>query len=220
MRPAKIRSFDFWTIIWLVVGSALCSRPALAAVEPWSYRGFEVRESNQRLDEGLKQALAGQIDIVLSVGCDDELLRFFRSVPLLIVSAKNLSSGNPGLYRGEDRAVKITTRISAVGHKPVLLHELLHAYHHQKLPGGFSNRAVGKLYDSAKANSLFNAKSHMMLNSAEYFACAGTTFLFGVTAQEPFQRANLAKQPELMKFLQEAFGPSCGQYEGKLEAEK
>jgi hypothetical protein len=191
-----------------------------AVAAPWTYRGFDVRELGQRLDEALKDALSDQIDIVLSVGCSPSTTDFFRSVPLLVVPANGVLHGTPGLYIRGDRAIKITSRIVAVGHKPVFLHELLHAYHDQKLSGGFLNRTVVELYREAKGEDLFVVRSHMMQNPSEFFACAGTTFLFGVTAQEPFKRSSLAKQPNLVKLLEEAFGPSCGGYEGSLGAKR
>ena len=193
---------------------------ALASAETASrsYRGFTVTQDGGKLDESSQAAVAEQIDIVLSVGLDREMIRFFQSVPFVVVPADSMPRRTPGLYVGNVRAVKLTSSIVSVGHKPVLLHELLHAFHDQKMPKGFRNAQVLKLYQGAKSNGTFNLKSHMMQNPAEYLACAGTTFLFGVTAQEPFRRVKLNDQPGLIRFLRDLFGPSCGEYIGSLSS--
>ena len=87
-------------------------------------------------------------------------------------------------------------------HKPVLLHELLHAYHDQRLEAVFRNQDILNYFARAKASSAFAANSHMLQNVAEFFACTATTFLFGVTAQEPFQREKVKEnQSEFLQYL-------------------
>jgi hypothetical protein len=199
-------------------GAIITVTPLMAEGASWAYNGFTVHQQDGARDEATKRAIEDQIDIVLSVGLTNETMTFLRSVPLLVVPAQSAMRGTPGLYTRADKAVKITSRIVVVGHKPVLLHELLHAFHDQRLAEGFMNREVLALYARAKAKDTFKSDSHMMKNASEYFACAGTTFLFGVTAQEPFQRAALRKQVELLEFCQRTFGPSCGSYEGTLSA--
>ena len=171
------------------------------------------------MDESLRRAVAEQIDIVSAVGLGRSTLAFLQSVPLVVVPAGAIRHETPGQYVRGDQVVKLTSRITSVGHKPVLLHELLHAYHNQKIAGGLGNPDIRNLYEHAKAMMIYGAKSHMMQNPAEFFACAGTTFLFGVTAQEPFRRERLLKQSELLQFLSEIFGPTCGSYEGWLSGQ-
>jgi hypothetical protein len=102
-------------------------------------------------------------------------------------------------------------------HKPILLHELLHALHNQRLPHGFDNPRIRQFYERAKLLNVYNAKSHMMSNDREFFACTGTTYLFGVTAQEPFKREKIEEnQPAYFEFLQKLFGPNAGNYTGSL----
>ena len=184
------------------------------------YRGFTIDESRVRnlanLD-GVIAATKEQIDIVCGVGAPTEDMEFFRSVPFILVPADAIPRGTPGLYGRMDRTVKVTSRIVTTGHKPVLLHELLHAYHDQKLPQGFRNRKIIGLFEQAKTIAAFERKSHMMENEKEYFACSATTYLFGVTAQEPFRRDKVMKsQPELFAYLKALFGPNAGNFEGSL----
>ena len=203
----------------LIAFGILLAGAMLPAAEssPWSYRGFRVSHAGKEVDGLFHRAVAAQIDIILSVGLDTKMVRFMQSVPLVLVSAESIQR-TPGLYFPQGRVVKLTSEITSVGHKPVLLHELLHAYHDQELTDGLRNPQVLKLYQEAKGNGTFKFELHMMQNPSEYLACAGTTFLFGVTGQEPFRRMKLREQPGLLEFLQALFGPTCGRYDGSLSS--
>ena len=185
------------------------------------YRGFTIDDSQvrQRADlEAMRAATKEQIDMVCAVGVPKEILEFFQSVPFALVPAGTIPRGTPGYYTGrQDRSVKVVSNIITTGHKPVLLHELLHAYHDQRLKDGFKNRDVAAFYAEAKKHDFYAAKSHMMQNDREFFACAATTYLFGVTAQEPFQREKVnSSQPGLVAYLAKLFGPEAGSYAGSL----
>lgn len=186
-----------------------------------TYRGFAIDESRLQKDadlEAIRQAIREQIDIVLEVGLPKEIEAFLQSVPFVLIPADDIPRGSPGLYERGSKTVKVTSRITTTGNKPVLLHELLHAYHHQQMPQGFQNAEVIKFYEKAKSADCFGDKSHLMQNPSEYFACAGTTYLFGVTAQEPFNRDKLkAAAPEYFAFLAGIFGDQAGKFDGKLE---
>ena len=115
--------------------------------------------------------------------------------------------------------MQVASIVVVTGHKPILLHELLHALHDQRITSGFSNPTIARLYREAKGIPAFAAKSHMMQNALEFFACAGTSYLFGVTAQEPFSREKVeVNQPDLYLFLKQLFGPTAGSYVGSLVA--
>jgi hypothetical protein len=185
------------------------------------YRGFHadlsaVGDSSDL--EAMRAAIREQIDMVCAVGVPGEMQGLFQRIPILALRADVRSNFNPGSYSAETATVSFNAAILAVGHKPVLLHEFLHAFHQQSLPGGFNNRAVTTSYDRAKAAKAFPARSHMMDDAKEYFACCATTYLFGVTAQEPFRRERVRTlQPEFYEFLTALFGPAAGQYVGTLE---
>lgn len=188
-----------------------------------TYRGFTIDESQIRdapaLEE-IRKAIKEQIDIVFAVGLPAEIQKFFQSVPFVLIPSDVIPRSSPGLYRREDRSVKITSRIVAIGRRPVLLHELLHAYHDQRLPGGFKNRDIVGYFEKGKGVALYAPKSHMMQNQAEFFACAATSYLFGVTAQEPFSRERVKNgQPEFFAYLKGLFGPNAGNYVGSLSRE-
>ena len=186
-----------------------------------AYRGFTMDESQLRNTpalEEIRKATKEQIDMVFAMGLPADIQEFFQSVPLVLVPSDAMPRSSPGLYKREERSVKITSRIVAIGRRPVLLHELLHAYHHQKLPDGFKNRDIVGYFEKAKGLGSYAPKSHMMQNQGEFFACAATTYLFGVTAQEPFNRDKLKDgQPEFFSYLKILFGPSAGRYAGVIE---
>ncbi|HZP60838.1 MAG TPA: hypothetical protein VFB27_10990, partial [Opitutaceae bacterium] len=127
------------------------------------------------------------------------------------------SMPTPGLYDARTKSVRVAAGIVRVGHKPVLLHELLHAFHDQRLDGGFGNRTILGYFEEARTITAFAANSHMMENNREFFACSATTYLFGVTAQEPFERDKIKEnQPEFFAYLKNLFGPNAGNYLGSL----
>jgi hypothetical protein len=91
---------------------------------------------------------------------------------------------------------------------PVMLHEFLHAYHAQLLPGGYRNEGIQIYYNTAKTKQLYPADSSVLKNEREFFAITASIFLSGKdAAHEPFTRENLReKQPEFYKYLVGLFG--------------
>lgn len=215
----KPRWFGLSCAVSVMVGLVLPSAVP-ASAENGKYRGFTIDETHVRElpnVEEVRAATREQIDIVCAVGLPEDVLRFFQSVPFVFLPAETARGRSPGLYSREERSVKVTSRILTIGRRPVLLHELLHAYHDQRLPQGVRNAAILRHYEKAKTAGAFAARSHMMQNPGEFFACAATTYLFGVTAQEPFKREAIKeRQPELFAHLQTLFGAEAGSYAGSL----
>jgi hypothetical protein len=209
VKPASL------VIVLGLIASLFLLRPASADSK---YRGFTIIDSqvlNMEKHDELLAATKEQIDIVYEVGLSAEVLTFFQSVPFELVPAGTIRS--PGRYAGKLRGVQVASSIIAEGHKPILLHELLHAYHDQRIEAGFRNPDIIKYFGHARWTAAFAPRSHMMQNEQEFFACAATTYLFGVTAQEPFQRGKLkTSQPEFFTYLKTLFGPTAGSYTGSL----
>jgi hypothetical protein len=189
-----------------------------------TYRGFLIDDSRVHAMANLDPILTAikeQIDIVCSVGVPAEMMTFFQSVPFEVVPPGIIAPGNPGLYSSTTKTVRITSIVVTAGHKPILLHELLHAYHDQKIPDGFDNSYIALFYERAKSIQSYAPKSHMMVNNKEFFACSGTAYLFGVTAQEPFNREKVkTNQPVFYDYLRRLFGPAAGEYHGSLTEPK
>ena len=202
----------------LALAGLMLAGPTLAAQ---SYRGFTIDESAVRNQPDLASILTAtreQIDLVHFVGVPPETLVFLQGVKFELVPTGTFKSPTPGRYTGRTtRSVQVSAAILKTGHKPVLLHELLHAYHDQRIEHGFDNPAILDLYRKAGSIPAFAANSHMMSNAKEYFACTATAYLFGVTAQEPFNRGKIREyQPAAFDYLQKLFGPEAGRYEGSL----
>jgi hypothetical protein len=192
--------------------------PAAATL---AYRGFTIDDSAVQHAPGLPALLDAtreQIDIVQAVGLPAEILVFMQGVKFQLVPAGTFKSPTPGRYMGRgEQSVQVSTAIVTTGHKPVLLHELLHAYHDQRIEKGFDNPTILALYREARTLPAYTAKSHMMSNDREFFACTATTYLFGVTAQEPFRREKVRdSQPACHDYLKKLFGPTAGNYAGSL----
>jgi len=213
VRPASL------VIVLGLIASLFLLRPASADSK---YRGFTIIDSqvqNMEKHDELLAATKEQIDIVYEVGLSAEVLTFFQSVPFELVPAGTIRS--PGRYAGRLRGVQVASSIMAAGHKPILLHELLHAYHDQRIEAGFKNPVILQYFDRAQRMAAYTPRSHMMENAGEFFACAATTYLFGVTAQEPFQRGKVKNsQPEFFAYLKALFGPTAGSYTGSLTGKR
>jgi hypothetical protein len=91
---------------------------------------------------------------------------------------------------------------------PVILHELLHAYHAKLMPLGFDNLGVRAYFADALAKQVFTKEDYVMKNHKEFFAVTASIFLAGKeTIHEPHTRARLKeKLPKYYKYLVELFG--------------
>lgn len=91
--------------------------------------------------------------------------------------------------------------------KPIVLHELLHAFHNKMMPKGFSNSALLHHYNFAKGENLYPDDAYLMTNENEFFAVTASVFLYGKDDKEPFTRAKLKeKQPDYFNYLVWLFG--------------
>jgi hypothetical protein len=217
MSPTHHISHMSRVLLFALAGLATVAATSAAQV----YRGFTIDDSRVRDQANLAAILTAtreQIDIVHAVGLPTDILTFLESVKFELVPAGTFKSPTPGRYMGKgDRSVQVSAAIVATGHKPVLLHELMHAFHDQRIERGYGNQVILGFYKSAQAIPAYAARSHMMANEKEYFACAATTYLFGVTAQEPFRRDKVRdQQPGFHDFLKKTFGPDAGNYAGSL----
>jgi hypothetical protein len=91
---------------------------------------------------------------------------------------------------------------------PVLLHELLHAYHAKLMPQGFDNLGIKAYYADAMTKKAFGNDEYATKNHKEFFAVTASIFLAGKESMhEPKTRAQLKeKLPKYYKYLVELFG--------------
>lgn len=188
----------------LCVASGLLAQPARAAA-PFRYKGwtFDASEVKGELSEALVASFQAQIDIVESLAIKPEIKAFFRSVPCRIDLK---TPGGPGAYGFErDRMLLSTT--PQPKDNPVFLHELLHAYHDQRLPKGLKNEKVIAHLKAAQAMNHFPPKAYMLSNAAEFFAMCSSVVLWGRASRPPATRENVRKVlPETYAFIVEEFG--------------
>ena len=92
--------------------------------------------------------------------------------------------------------------------EPVMLHELLHAYHARLLPDGYDNKGVKGYYAYAKSKDLLPKDTYALKDHKEFFAVTASIFLAGKDeVHEPSTRAKLKeKMPDYYKYLVGVFG--------------
>jgi hypothetical protein len=89
--------------------------------------------------------------------------------------------------------------------RPVMLHELLHAYHNRVMPQGFKNPGLIMHYNLAKKGQLYPADAYLMTNEREFFAVTASVFLYGNDGS--MSRSTIKeKQPDYYTYLVFLFG--------------
>jgi len=187
----------------------LASPLAVADVE---YHGFTI--DDHLLDSEQKIQFAGpptaslieQLNIVEATHLPPDVLDFFKKTKMLVDPGIR---GNPGIFsiRDGEGAVRIQP-IVFPANKPILLHELLHAYHFYVLT--LRHPVIVNAYQSASLDGRYPAafqKAHFLQNEKEYFAVTSTIYLFGTIQQPPFNCSVLANtDPAYLAFLEKTFG--------------
>jgi hypothetical protein len=104
--------------------------------------------------------------------------------------------------------IKLRPNLLKYAEDPVILHELLHAYHSKLMGGGLENLGVKAMYAQAVSKNVFGKEEYAMTNPQEFFAVTASVFLAGKgTLSEPHTRAQIKeKLPKYYKFLVELFG--------------
>lgn len=94
---------------------------------------------------------------------------------------------------------------SEYAQRPILLHELLHAYHSAKMPRGYQNGGIVMQYKHAQGAQAYPAEAYLMSNQMEFFAVTASVFLYGKDG--PVTRSIVKeKQPDYYKYLVLLFG--------------
>jgi hypothetical protein len=114
---------------------------------------------------------------------------------------------NP-ILRGEARHGVVSVRYDIIsnGQRPVVLHEMLHAFHKNVLPQGFDNPGILYFYKQAKGGGFYaHSDKYALTNEKEFFAVTGSVFLFG--HDHGLDRNDIKKeQPEYYRYLGWLFG--------------
>jgi hypothetical protein len=176
------------------------------------YHGFSI--DDRLLDSAQKESFAAQpaasvieqLNIVEAAGLPPEILSFFKKTKIVVDPQIR---GNPGLFSVRDGAGAVRIQpIVFPANKPIMLHELLHAYHFSVL--SLQNPAIVDAYGAASRNGVYPAqfqKAHFLQNEKEFFAVTSTIYLFGKIQQPPFDCQTLSKTaPAYLAFLEKTFG--------------
>jgi hypothetical protein len=172
--------------------------------------GFHVNDPRGALTAEAQASLDEQLQIVESVGLPPAVLDIIRQTPIVIDPELR---GQPGIFTVRGGAGVVLVRpIQFAANKPILLHELLHAYDFKTFR--MSDPKVAATYSRVRDSDLFPAQfrnSHFLANAKEFFAVTGTLYLFGDIQQPPFRCASLSKLgQDYLDFLAAQFGPhSC-----------
>jgi hypothetical protein len=207
-RPSRVRTLELLALVALL-HCVPAVRPAHgAAASTLSIDGFTV-ESGQLSDDQRRVAILSvrtQISIVNSVGLPASVLAFMQTVPIL-VEATAISGG--AQYRLSDgRWIVALPPETIPSTRPVLLHELIHAYHHQLL--GVNDEILEGYQAAINASGLGGRyrKTHFLKDQREFFAIASTIFLFRKIEQPPYDCSALRRElPDFLAFLATLFGP-------------
>lgn len=169
--------------------------------------GFRIDASlaTDRQLEVILPALVKQLEIVDSVSLPERVTKFFRTVPIVLNPASNAEYTQ---VNGK-WVVSIRTDSPLPENKPMVLHELLHALHHQvlkqptpEIAGAYAEALRKRIYPAEYA------QAHFLENGKEYFAVIGSLFLFGPIQQPPFNCAiTMREQPEFVAYLNRVLGP-------------
>ena len=188
----------------LRVACAVAADPA----DTLQIHGFTIEYGHVGLPklQKMQATLEHQIDIVEQSGVPAATLEFFRSVPVVMEKHINTGFGHAQMLDG--RQVVQLEAEKLPGDRPILLHELLHAYHGLKLG---PTPMIRDSYQEALQKGFYKqyAKAHFLENPREYFAVIGSIFLYGRKIdQPPFDcRLPARYQPQFVAFLTEQFGP-------------
>ena len=185
-----------------LLGPLFTARPEPSLV--FGYRGWRVDAT--RALKGQRplvtvRKLKTQIDLVEQVGLSTQVLAFMRGVPIFGVPP---TAPDPGRYvPGQG----VFIRAKGLDDKrPVLLRQLLYAYEHLQMPGGFANPMAERLRAEAAAKHVWPKGATMLRSGADYFALTASAYLYGAITSEPYTRADLKRtQPDAYQWLADLF---------------
>lgn len=85
--------------------------------------------------------------------------------------------------------------------RPVILHEMFHAYHANIMPQGVKNPSILFYYNEAKSKQLYPADAYVMTNEKEFFAVTASVFLSGMADGGATPSDIKQKQPDYFNYL-------------------
>jgi len=194
-------------VIMLSVVFAIGARAAESRIV--EMRGFKVDFSavTERDQKMVAPSLDDQLQIVEEANVPPAVMEFFRGVPLEVDPELQHMNGAYLQHRGRWIVRIKPTKLPR--NRPIVLHELLHAYHHQVIKQ--PTPAVGRAYQQAFEEKIYPKDyydAHFMENGKEYFAVIASIYLYDSRIDQPPFDCTITKkkQPQFIAFLAEHFG--------------
>jgi hypothetical protein len=190
-----------------IAAVAFCCLWALGAAGA-EYHGFSIddRAGGAGLSPAAAASVVEQLRMVELAGLPMPVLASFKATPIVVDAELR---GNPGVFSVLNGEPVVRIRpIVFPSDKPILLHELLHAYHYRVLT--MRNPDIEQAYRYAKSHGLFPQfqSAHFLENPKEFFAVTGSLYLFGDIQQPPFRCDALdLLGTDYLAFLAAQFGP-------------
>lgn len=183
---------------------ALAATPAMARQREGEFvhRRFTVDLTAVAPDDRPELAtyIPQQIDLVEGLAIRQDIKAWFRSVRIKVDPTLDM----PGRFAMGRLTLDDET---SPPDNPVLLHELLHGWHFQQMPGRRANPVILAFYRQALEEGAFPARSYMMSNVVEFFAMTASVALWGRAARPPRTRARLRQvMPAYYDWLIDHFG--------------
>ena len=181
----------------VLTGAAALTLPLPAR----AHEGFAIDWQGEAQTPEVAASLEAQIALVERLKISDTAMAFFRSQTITVDKPgdqRRTRAGPRGIFF-ERRAVPEDN--------PVLLHELLHRYHLERLPGGRGNSDVRRLYETARDSGAYPPRAYMLSNAFEFFAMMASVVLHGRAARPPFDRETVRrKSRDAYAFIVREFG--------------
>ncbi len=224
--------------VFFVSSGALLAESTQNDPLTFSYRGFQANEA-QVLDvpylSKANNSIKRQIDLLYHLGLSPEVLIFFQSISIKVINdTAGAAAGREGEYQqGEGNGIILNIAINDGNpEETTLLHELLHAFHDQRLRDGFADQTIMTYYQDAVNRRCYNwvldspnreisycfgytdTTNYDLTNQREFFAVTATTYLFGQDPdREPHLRQDIQqKQRDYYLYLKQLFGSTAGSY--------
>ena len=136
--------------------------------------------------DAIESSLKKQLDIVVDCGAKPDIISFFRKQKIKLGPKAVSGHDDGGGHFTPGDGVELNA-VPQPAEKPILLHELLHAFHTFYLPDGAENADIAKFYDNAVRKRIYPAGESFMRNKVEFFAVTGSLYLWGHVARMPIR---------------------------------
>ena len=141
------------------------TKPLTGPRQTVAHRGFTIDVTEVTSAADYASVIAGmkrQLDVVANAKMPPAAHAFFRTVPIVLQDI----TGNPRYGAGRI-VIPLRSQAPYGSDRPIVLHELCHAYHDMKLAQGFRNPTILGFYEQAKQGGKFPADSYMLSSKTE-----------------------------------------------------